>query len=219
MHSYSSNLAALSLFVCPERLEKARPWASSAAIQQLQCSDCHISPNPTKAVPALAPCPRLSPEKGPEVVLLDQLSSQYVPVVFAHKLHAQMTQMTGGCVLCHHHNPGNGILRCRDCHSSPSAPENLKQPGLKGAYHRQCLNCHREWSHKGDCAVCHAKKTADSVAVRVPDATDIMGILHPNIEEPVIKTYQTKYENGARVTFSTPGPCPALRIQMCELPS
>lgn len=173
----------------------------SDLVKQLQCLDCHISPTPTKQTPGLAPCPRLSPEKGPEVVLLDQLSNQYVPVVFAHKLHAQMTDMSGGCVLCHHHNPGNGILRCRDCHGSSSTPENLQQPGLKGAYHRQCLNCHREWSHQTDCVVCHAKKTADFAPIKVPDATDIMGMLHPNIEEPLIKTFQTKYEKGALVTF------------------
>ncbi|MBI4659826.1 MAG: cytochrome c3 family protein [Verrucomicrobia bacterium] len=195
--------ALASQVLAAQSPEKAQPAAGprSEAVQQLKCTDCHMVPNPTKEAPVLAPCPRFSSEKGPEVVLLDQLSNQYVPVVFAHKLHAQMTEMAGGCVLCHHHNTGNVILRCRDCHGSPSAQENLQQPGLKGAYHRQCLNCHREWSHKTDCAVCHAKKTAQSVAVRIPDATDIMGILHPNIEEPIIRSYQTKYEQGALVTF------------------
>ena len=167
----------------------------SAVVQNGRCSDCHTCSNPTKQDPCLVACPRFPP-----VVLLDQLSKQYVPVVFAHKLHAQMTEMSGGCALCHHFNPAHKILPCRDCHSA-SNPENLAKPGLKGAYHRQCLNCHREWSHETECAVCHAKKTADSVAVVLPDPTDIMGILHPNIEEPVARTYETKYDHGKLVTF------------------
>jgi hypothetical protein len=134
------------------------------------------------------------------VVLIDQLSVQYVPVVFAHKLHAQMTEMTGGCALCHHYNPSRRILRCRECHSTSSG-KNLEKPGLKGAYHRQCLSCHREWSHETECSVCHAKKTAESQTVVVPDPTDIMGILHPNVEEPIIKTYETDCEQGKLVTF------------------
>ena len=148
----------------------------------------------------MVPCPRFTPDKGPEVVLMDQLSAQYVPVVFAHKLHAQMTQISGGCALCHHFNPSHRILPCRECHTA-AEPENLEKPGLKGAYHRQCLNCHREWSHETECAVCHAKKTAESVAIKMPDPTDIMGILHPNAEEPVLKIYETKHEPGKLVTF------------------
>jgi len=177
-----------------------RALAAAAAVERA-CTDCHTCAKPTQEAPCLAPCPRLSATRGPDVVLLDQLSNQYVPVIFAHKLHAQMTEMTGGCELCHHYNPPNKVLPCRNCHGAASSPTNLEQPGLKGAYHRQCLNCHREWSHQTDCAVCHAKKTAESVAVQVPDPTDIMGMLHPNVEEPVIKIYHTKYEKGALATF------------------
>jgi len=171
-----------------------------AVVQNGRCSDCHSCPSPTAKNPCLVPCPRFTPDRGPEVVLIDQLTAQYVPVIFAHKLHAQMTEMTGGCAICHHFNPSHKILRCRECHSATGG-EDLAKPGLKGAYHRQCLNCHREWSHETECAVCHAKKTADSPPVVLPDPTDIIGILHPNIEEPVIKTYQTKYEHGKLVTF------------------
>jgi hypothetical protein len=176
------------------------PKPAPPAAQNGRCADCHACANPTKEAPCLAPCSRLSAEKGPDVVLIDQLSRQYVPVIFAHKLHAQMTEMSGGCALCHHFNPSHRILPCRDCHSA-SNPEDLAKPSLKGAYHRQCLNCHREWSHETECAICHAKKTAESVAVKVPDPTDIMGLLHPNAEEPVLKTYETKHEPGRLVTF------------------
>jgi len=177
-------------------------FESSAELSEERlCTDCHTCPEPQRSAPCLIPCPRLSREHGPEVVLLDQLSDQYVPVIFAHTLHSQMTEMTGGCTLCHHHSPSNDIQPCRDCHEASSSTANLEQPGLKGAYHRQCLNCHREWSHETECAVCHAKKTANSAVVVVPDPSDIMGLLHPNVEEPVIKMYETKYEEGRLVTF------------------
>lgn len=36
--------------------------------------------------------------------------------------------------------------------------EDLAQPGLKGAYHRQCLGCHTEWDRDTQCEICHDKK-------------------------------------------------------------
>ena len=172
----------------------------STGVQAGRCSECHTCSSPTRRNPCLVPCPRSTTNGGPDVVLMDQLSAQYVPVIFAHKLHAQMTEISGGCAVCHHFNPSHKMLACRECHSTTS-PDDLAKPGLKGAYHRQCLNCHREWSHETECAVCHAKKTAESVPVAVPDPTDIMGILHPNVEEPTVKVYETKYEHGSLVTF------------------
>ena len=90
------------------------------------------------------------------MVLLDQLSAQYVPVVFAHKLHAQMTEIAGGCSLCHHFNPSHRILPCRDCHVNSSS-EDLAKPGLKGAYHRLCMGCHAEEGAPTGCTDCHAR--------------------------------------------------------------
>ncbi len=182
-----------------DRLEQ-HSRAPSAVAQPLNCTECHTSGHPTKSNPCLAPCPRSAPKQGPDVVLLNQLSSEYVPVIFAHQLHAQMTQMSGGCAICHHHNSANRIMACRECHSA-SHPESLAKPGLKGAYHRLCLNCHREWSHETQCSVCHARRTANSTRVVLPDPTDIMGLLHPNVKEPVIKIYQTACDQGTLVTF------------------
>ncbi|MBM3880771.1 MAG: hypothetical protein FJ387_13825 [Verrucomicrobia bacterium] len=177
------------------------PVRTMAAVPaQRQCLDCHTCADPSKEAPCLVPCPRSTLAAGPEVVLIDHLSNQYVPVVFAHKLHAQMTEMSGGCALCHHFNPTHRILPCRECHS-PLGSADLTKPGLRGAYHRQCLNCHREWSHQTDCAVCHAKRTANYVAIKLPDPSDIMGTLHPNAHEPTNLVYQTTYELGALVTF------------------
>lgn len=172
------------------------------------CSDCHICFTPNKKDPCLRSCPRLSrtaiahsPEEGPEVAILNQLEDLFEPVVFAHKLHAQMAQMTQGCEVCHHYSPAGHIPPCRECHGGPVNPQNLRQPGLKGAYHRQCMSCHREWSHGTDCAVCHAKKAPGELATSDLDTTDIVGVKHPPITVPDKWVYQTSYSQGTVVTF------------------
>jgi len=200
-------LGVCILFVLASAIgEKGKPDPQVGS--RASCGDCHTCSTPTAEVPCLRRCPRFSktvvahsPEEGPSVVILDQLSDQYVPVIFPHKLHAQMSGMEGGCVVCHHRSPAGYISPCRECHGGPSNPENLTQPSLKGAYHRQCMNCHREWSHDTECTVCHARRTGEVKPVRVTDTTDIMGMLHPNIEEPDKKVYQTEYDGGTVVTF------------------
>ena len=140
------------------------------------------------------------PAKGPDVVLLSQLSRDYEPVIFAHRLHAQMSELTGGCAVCHHLNPAGRILACSDCHSAKQTGTILK-PDLRGAYHRLCLECHREWNQNTKCELCHSVKTAQSPPVVVPASGDIMGILHPDVQTPVVKIFETPYPLGKLVTF------------------
>lgn len=141
--------------------------------------------------------------QAPDVFLLDQLSEIYVPVVFPHKLHASMGEMGEGCGICHHRNPEGPILKCSACHGGSSNPVDLKQPGLKGAYHRQCLGCHREWTHETDCAICHAKREPGNEPVLPTDPTDIMGMLHPNIQVPDVKVFEVKDEAMSDARFVT----------------
>ena len=56
-------------------------------------------------------------EEGPDVIKIDKLVSKYQPVTFSHKVHAQMSEMSGGCANCHHYNISGPILPCSDCHS------------------------------------------------------------------------------------------------------
>lgn len=196
---------AISFLVYPA--EKDKP--AHLIFQATSCRDCHNCLKPTAKDPCLDPCPRSIkiittpfPEEGPDVVMLDQLSELYVPVPFAHKLHAQMAQQMGdGCKACHHHSPEGRIPPCRECHHDPSKPRDLRQPGLKGAYHRQCMNCHIEWSHDTSCIFCHARKVAGLLAARPADTTDLVGIKHPRITEPEKKVYKTSYNVGTVVTF------------------
>ncbi|MBM4372816.1 MAG: cytochrome c3 family protein, partial [Deltaproteobacteria bacterium] len=61
------------------------------------------------------------------------------------------------CETCHHHASSvEHTPPCRECHGLSS--DDLDRPGLKGAYHRQCMNCHREMgSGPMGCEDCHAK--------------------------------------------------------------
>lgn len=146
---------------------------------------------------------------GPDVVVLDELVELYQPVPFNHRAHAEMAEMWSGCVTCHHRPPMPGTTKpatdgqeldqaasseipaCKTCH--PASPEqvSLRVPSLKGAYHRQCLNCHREWAGSNQCGSCHAP--IDGVAAqRPPMPDDIVGRMHPPIPEPEIKLFRIR---------------------------
>src|SRR5206468_1355304 len=73
-------------------------------------------------------------------------------------------------------------------------------------YHRQCLNCHREWAQANNCNVCHkAVQVAASgpVQTKLASEDDIVGRMHPPIPEPKIKTFKTELTpaDGALVVF------------------
>jgi hypothetical protein len=67
------------------------------------------------------------------------------------------------CVGCHHHSPaGARPPPCRSCHSQ-AADATRDRPGLKAAYHRQCLGCHIDMGvSKQGCTDCHAVKEVQS---------------------------------------------------------
>ncbi len=182
--------------------------SSGQDVKNPPCSDCHVCGQPTSKDPCLKVCLRPgktekvhTPVEGPGVAVLGQLRDLYEPVRFNHKLHAEMVEMGQGCNTCHHYSPPGKFPPCRDCHGArPSDPLNLKQPGLKGAYHRQCMGCHREWSHETKCVLCHLPEPGKSPATGV-DSTDILGIAHPKITEPETRVYHTPYKSGPVVTF------------------
>ncbi len=174
----------------------------------LECKVCHKCENPTPESPCLRTCPRFASadpdataEDGPDIIIIDILSDLYVPVVFSHQLHAEMSGFSGGCQICHHHNPSGEILLCEECHPVSAKNSELRRPSLKGAYHRQCLGCHREWSHDTKCAICHALKSSLRESDDLQDDTDIIGVEHPLIPEPDKIIYETDSEEGELVTF------------------
>jgi len=169
---------------------------------RLDCSECHTCEHPSKAQPCLESiCPRheasqaLSADIGPSVVVLDQLVNLYVPVVFNHKGHAEMTRFSGGCETCHHFTPPDEPHpTCRDCHPAEISHEDIAQPGLKGAYHRNCMSCHREWDKDTACEICHEKASGGP-----PTVHQERHYAPVEIEELIL--FPTSYEGGEQVPF------------------
>ncbi len=139
---------------------------------------------------------------GPDFILLDMLKNDperedlFGAVPFDHAAH---TGMTGSCTVCHHETPENQAHpECRSCHELQLEREDVRKPGLKGAYHRQCMGCHREWAHEDHCEMCHMP-TGDTSAVVRPTAPEIyMAEKHPAIEKPEIEVYETENEDGVK---------------------
>jgi hypothetical protein len=71
------------------------------------------------------------------------------------------------CARCHANSGESETVGCSECHSSaPFAAQNLQtmedpdlyhidKPGLKGAYHLNCIGCHREVYGPVGCQDCH----------------------------------------------------------------
>lgn len=114
------------------------------------CTECHA-----KKTTKIPPVKKKS-EKEPETYTLNGLEKIYDPVIFSHGMH---TDFADNCATCHHHSPAGQTLSCGECHGAPFNPKNLNMPGLKGAYHLQCMGCHKEMGPMG-CTECHAKKVS-----------------------------------------------------------
>jgi hypothetical protein len=171
------------------------------------------------AQPATRPAATNGKDLGPDVVLMKELEDLYEPVPFDHKSHARMAEMWNGCVTCHHRSPevmagpaaapperrtqdaSAEIPACKSCHK-PANGHSIKMPGLKGAYHRQCLNCHKDWAHANGCGICHKPKRPNGNP-DAPTPDDITGRMHPPAPEPDVTTYRARFTPaaGPNVTF------------------
>ena len=185
----------------------------------MPCVRCHACEAPTKEKPCLRMCPRSVAEviaeavheKLPDdVILLNAFAwpeRRFLPVPFNHKRHADMAGMAEGCQVCHHHT-ARGQLHpaCKTCHKAALAGrtgEELRKPSLKGAYHRQCMGCHRNWANTTRCGVCHLPKGDESQLVVLEEMLsrgDVAGA-HPPVESPEHVLHQTSHEPGPNVMF------------------
>ena len=110
-----------------------------AADCDVGCACCHTCDRPTPENQCLPTCGRdpalyMHGQKGPDVVILDELQDAYLPVPFDHKGHADMAEMTRGCVICHHYTPaGQQHPACKTCHEVDVKGTGIHKPGLKGA--------------------------------------------------------------------------------------
>ena len=89
------------------------------------------------------------------VNISEYLSIKYGPDLTFHQVMSSKVK----CRTCHH-NSGDEIHACKDCHGAPFDPHNSSKPGLKAAYHQRCRSCHPEDFSDGpeSCKNCHTGK-------------------------------------------------------------
>ncbi len=174
----------------------------------LDCSVCHTCEVPTKLNPCLASCPREDVKvktykvaDAPKVFVINNVHGEkniYSAVNFAHKAHASMSEMSGGCETCHHYNPPGKIVKCSTCHTADRKEVDINMPDLKSAYHRQCMSCHQTWEEESRCENCHTLNDKYKSAIA---KTEIVKT-HKPIERPVTKVFKTsECKRGKVATF------------------
>ena len=146
------------------------------------CETCHSGPLPGTAVAAMPPSPLhdvhlvglpLPGDDFPEEITIDTLVEKYEASRFPHRqivdrLHRTIsanglarhfhgsTEMV--CAGCHHNTPvGSRPPPCASCHTEEGDPTS-DVPGLRAAYHRQCVGCHEQMNiPEQGCTDCHAE--------------------------------------------------------------
>ncbi|MDY6971595.1 MAG: cytochrome c3 family protein [Thermodesulfobacteriota bacterium] len=118
-------------------------------------------------------------EDIPEKVIIKELVDKYEGVEFPHRkiIHTLINNIKDNtlasyfhvekntpCRSCHHNSPGDvKPPRCVSCHGKPFDEADLLRPGMKGAYHQQCIGCHKamgiEKPNATDCTECHKERT------------------------------------------------------------
>ncbi len=130
------------------------------------------------------------------------MSDKYEGVVFSHKIHAQMSEISSGCSGCHHYNTSGPVLNCSKCHDKNHSREDVSVPNLKAAFHRMCTDCHKQWSGENGCNTqCHLQKGDDIQNRREQKIKSIKDKSHPLLPEPTKMVWETNYEKGKLVTF------------------
>ncbi|MEX1088978.1 MAG: cytochrome c3 family protein [Phycisphaeraceae bacterium] len=86
---------------------------------------------------------------------------------------------------------------CKSCHPVAAKDANIHMPSLKGAYHRQCLNCHRDWMGENACLICHKVRDGSTAMAKDPTPGDIVGRMHPPIPEPDERSFKARYTPAA----------------------
>ncbi len=149
--------------MAPETESRSVASAAAEAPSCPPCPPCEAAAAPAPDAPK-APPP--APVQGPKFSLLFHLVDKYEPVSFSHEAHVGYADK---CASCHHQQTEvEGTPPCRECHGT--ALNDTKVPGLKAAYHRQCMGCHREYgSGPLACEACHPLRGTAGKAVPEPE--------------------------------------------------
>ena len=158
----------------------------------LSCQNCHQTEIPPGEMPADSALQAASAleareatteifddESIPETVKINALSDKYEAVKLPHrkivnalfkdikdnKLANYFHREKGTlCQGCHHNSPATkNPPTCGSCHGRPFNEKDPFKPGLMAAYHRQCMECHREMGIQKpvatNCIACHREKS------------------------------------------------------------
>jgi len=126
-----------------------------------------------------APDNRISIGQVPEEVTIQILADQYEGAKFPHRKivtalseRIQKNELASHshdgiysvCNGCHHYSlDAASPPKCASCHGISKASDPDGRPGLQGAYHHQCINCHEQMElpkpATADCTACHQKRT------------------------------------------------------------
>jgi hypothetical protein len=99
-------------------------------------------------------------KKPPEPLALKLEGAKFPPVNFSHSVHTEKAK--ADCAVCHHKDkdpkqPG----ACMPCHDRNDVKDGA--PPIKDAYHKNCIDCHKESVAKKvnaptKCNDCHKKQ-------------------------------------------------------------
>ena len=115
-------------------------------------------------------------EEVPETVTIQRLSKKHEAVTFPHRqvVNALVERIKDNslsdyfhneketiCQGCHHNSPASiKPPQCGNCHSKQWDTNTPLKPGILGAYHQQCMGCHKQMDIKKPigCTECHKLK-------------------------------------------------------------
>lgn len=125
--------------------------------------------------------------EAPDQISLDTMVELFEGVEFDHAMHSELGE---DCSVCHHHTTGTGtvdercischadgggiaVVACRSCHvAEPFSAEainrvsqlryqfHVDKPGLKAAFHWNCVACHEVMDGPVECQSCHTRTAA-----------------------------------------------------------
>ena len=144
------------------------------------CNICHSGPleDNKRVAKELGDPKELLPEKLADEMEIKVMEKDYKPSKFPHfKIIKNLTDASNKsklaksfhsdrmsiCLGCHHESPVEARQKlplCSTCHPNRMVSKVNGIPGLMGAYHRQCLGCHKKIKQKPlECDGCHAEKS------------------------------------------------------------
>lgn len=97
------------------------PWGCLAAVLTVSVA------GPSEAAPPAT-------SRGPDTVMLREITTRRDPVFFRHAAHLAYLGVDR-CDSCHHREPPGQVTRCTGCHPGREA--------AKEAFHGLCKDCHR----------------------------------------------------------------------------